>query len=286
MREINYVVSSEDSGKRIKTFLKARGFSTTLIRRLKYTENGITKNGAFARTIDTVQEGDEITVRIQSRGHMPAPLKAEVEILYEDEDLLVVNKPPHMPVHESHSHIGDTLSNFVAYHLQGEDNAFRAVYRLDRDTTGLVLIAKHELAAAKLAGCVDKHYDAIVSGTMPPSGTVDLPIARYGDSIIQRCVEPDGERAVTHYETLRQYDGYAFIRCVLETGRTHQIRVHMAHLGHPLLGDSLYGGDCSRIDRQALHCTDITFEHPVTGEIMHLECPYPDDMRKLLEQSE
>ncbi len=282
MREIDFTATPQDSGRKIKTFLKGLGFSTTLIRRLKYTENGITKNGAFARTIDTVQAGDVITVRIQSRGHMPEPLKADVAIYYEDADVLAVNKPPHMPVHESHSHIGDTLSNFAAYHLQGEDNAFRAVYRLDRDTTGLVLIAKHELAAAKLAGRVAKHYDAIVSGEMPPSGTVDLPIARYGDSIIQRCVDPDGERAVTHFETLRQYDGYALVRCILETGRTHQIRVHMAHLGHPLLGDSLYGGDGSLIQRQALHCTDITFEHPVTGKTIHLECPYPDDMQQLI----
>ena len=286
MREITYTAVAQDSGKRIKTYLKSLGYSTTLIRRLKYTENGITKNGAFARTIDTLQEGDRLTVRIHNRGKMPEPLEADVEVCYEDEDLLIVNKPPNMPVHESHSHIGDTLSNFVAYHLHGEETAFRAVYRLDRDTTGLVLVAKHELAASKLSGCVAKHYDALVSGTMPPSGTVDLPIARLGDSIIQRCVDENGERAVTHFETLRQYDGYAFIRCVLETGRTHQIRVHMSHLGHPLLGDSLYGGDCSRMHRQALHCTDITFEHPVTGETMHFECPYPEDMQKLLERSE
>ncbi|MBE6816490.1 MAG: RluA family pseudouridine synthase [Ruminococcaceae bacterium] len=282
MREIEFIATNEDNGKRIRTFLKGKGFSSTLITRLKYTENRITKNGVFARTIDTLQAGDAVKVCIQNRGHMPAPLKADVEVCYEDEDVLVLNKPPHMPVHESHSHIGDTLSNFVAYHLQGEDNAFRAVYRLDRDTSGLVLVAKHELAASKLAGKVDKHYDALVSGEMPPSGTVDLPIARYGDSIIQRCVDPDGERSVTHFETLRQYDGYAFIRCVLQTGRTHQIRVHMAHLGHPLLGDSLYGGDCSRITRQALHCSDITFIHPVTDETVHLECPYPEDMARLL----
>ncbi len=282
MREIDYIAMPDHEGKRIRTFLKSHGFSSTLITRLKHTENGITKNGEFARTIDTLQAGDVITVHIHSRGHMPTPLKADVEICYEDEDLLVLNKPPHMPVHESHSHIGDTLSNFVAYHLQGDDNAFRAVYRLDRDTSGLVVVAKHELAASKLAGCVAKHYDAIVSGTMPPDGTVDLPIARFGDSIIERCVDPNGERSITHFETLRQYDGYALIRCVLETGRTHQIRVHMAHIGHPLLGDSLYGGDLTLISRQALHCTDVTFEHPVTGETVHLECPYPEDMQQLL----
>ncbi|MBR1532613.1 MAG: RluA family pseudouridine synthase, partial [Eubacterium sp.] len=157
--------------------------------------------------------------------------------------------------------------------------AFRAVFRLDRDTSGLVLVAKHALAAAKLAGNIDKDYYALVSGRLENSGTVDAPIARCGDSIIKRQVSGDGERAVTHYEVVKTVGDNTLVRCKLETGRTHQIRVHMAHIGHPLVGDSLYGGDCSVINRQALHCKDIYFTHPVSGEGMHITCDFPSDIK-------
>ena len=281
MRVIEFTASADDNGKKIRDYLKAFGFSSALITRLKQTENGITKNGQFARTVDTLHKGDLLAVRIENRGHMPTPMKADIEVCYEDGDVLVLNKPPFMPVHESRNHIGDTLSNFVAYHI-GEDTAFRAVFRLDRDTSGLVLVAKHELAASKLAGNVDKDYYALVGGKIETGGKIDLPIARCGDSIIKRRVDESGERAVTLYEPVSYHGGATLVKCQLLTGRTHQIRVHMSHIGHPLLGDSLYGGDCTRINRQALHCTDITFEHPITGEIIHLECPYPEDMQQLL----
>lgn len=281
MRIITFTITEQNDGRRIRDYLKDFGVSSALLTRLKQTENGITVNGDFARTVDRLHTGDVLTIRIENKGSMPRPVAMAIPVVYEDEDILVLNKPPLMPVHESRNHIGDTLSNFVAYHMQ-EDTAFRAVYRLDRDTSGLVLVAKHALAAAKLAGNVDKHYYAVVSGSITRDGTVDLPIARCGDSIIKRRVDAHGERAVTHYQVVAQGEDCTLLRFRLETGRTHQIRVHMTHSGHPLLGDTLYGSDESRIARQALHCKDIFFTHPVTEKPMHITCDFPQDMKEVI----
>lgn len=281
MREIAFKISKADSGRQIRDFLKDFGVSAALLTKLKQTENGITKNGSFARAIDCIGTDDILKIRIENSGHMPSPAEMDIEIVYEDDDILVLNKPPHMPVHESRNHIGDTLSNFVSYHLK-EDTAFRAVFRLDRDTSGLVLTAKHELAAAKLAGKIKKDYYAVVHGTLEGCGTIDAPIARCGDSIIRRKVDAGGERAVTHYECIRTKNDCTLLKLNLETGRTHQIRVHMSGIGHPLLGDTLYGGDCSRIDRQALHCKEICFVHPVTSEYMHQSCDFPQDIQDII----
>lgn len=281
MREIEFRITEKDSGKQIRQFLKEFGVSSALLTRLKQTENGITKNGVFARTIDTVITDDRLKIKIEPQGHMPAPKAMDIEIAYEDEDLIVLNKPPLLPVHESRNHIGDTLSNFAAYHIS-EDTAFRAVFRLDRDTSGLVLIAKHELAASKLAGKIDKDYYGVSEGIIDKAGTVDKPIARCGDSIIKRRVDNRGEHAVTHYYPISNKNGNTLLRFKLETGRTHQIRVHMESIGHPLLGDSLYGGDCTVISRQALHCKDIYFNHPITDIEMHISSDFPDDIKGVI----
>lgn len=281
MRILEFVIENRDNGRRIKDFLHDFGFSSSLLVKLKRSREGITVNGSFARTIDTVTTGDVLRITIDSSGHMPSPTRMDIDILYEDEDILVLDKPPFMPVHESRNHIGDTLSNFVAYHID-RDTAFRAVFRLDRDTSGIVLVAKHELAASKLAGKIDKDYYALVSGVVDESGVVDAPIGRCGDSIIKRRVCADGEHAVTRYYPLAQYGDYTLVRFKLLTGRTHQIRVHMSYIGHPLLGDSLYGGSRDIIDRQALHCGDIYFVHPVTGEDIHITSPFPQDMKNIM----
>lgn len=281
MREIEFKISKEDDGRQIRDFLKDFGVSASLLIKLKNTENGITKNGIFARAIDKLCFNDLLKIKIENSGHMPSPSKMDVEIVYEDDDIIVLNKPPLMPVHESRNHIGDTLSNFVSYHMK-EDTAFRAVFRLDRDTSGLVLAAKHELAAAKLAGKIKKDYYAVVQGTIDTNGTIDAPIARCGDSIIKRKVDKNGEKAITHYESISSKDKSTLLKINLETGRTHQIRVHMSSINHPLLGDSLYGGDCEKISRQALHCKDIYFTHPITGKDMHLSCDFPNDIKNII----
>lgn len=281
MREIEFIITEKDNGRQIREYLRAFGVSSALLTRLKQTENGITKNGKFARAIDTLDNGDSLKIKIEPHGHMPAPKAMDIETAYEDDDLIVLNKPPFMPVHESRNHIGDTLSNFAAYRISG-DTAFRAVYRLDRDTSGLVLIAKHELAAAKLAGKIEKDYYGVAGGIISNPGTVDKPIARCGDSIIKRRTDSSGERAVTHYFPIHCKDGNTLLRFKLDTGRTHQIRVHMESIGHPLLGDSLYGGSCNVITRQALHCRDIYFTHPITGEKMHISSDFPDDIKGVI----
>ncbi len=281
MREISFTIHEKENGYRIKDYLRNFGVSASLLTKLKHTDNGITKNGSFARAIDWLSEGDTLTIRIEGKGHMPQPCKMDIEIAYEDEDILVLNKPPFLPVHESRNHIGDTLSNFVAYHMDC-DTSFRAVFRLDRDTSGLVLIAKHELSASKLAGRVEKDYYAAVEGIIDENGTVDAPIARCGDSIIRRKVDENGEKAVTDYFPVSYKDGNTLVKCKLHTGRTHQIRVHMEHIGHPLLGDSLYNGDCSKMNRQALHCKDLYFIHPITNEKMHISSDFPKDILEVI----
>lgn len=281
MRIINFEITEKDDKKPIRTFLREFGVSASLLTKLKHTENGIAKNGVFAKTIEELSTGDTLTIKIENSGSIARPMCIDIEIPYEDEDIIVLNKPPLMPVHESRNHIGDTLSNFVAYHC-GENMAFRAVYRLDRDTSGLVLVAKNELAAAKLAGKIKKDYYAVVDGTIENDGIVDAPIARCGDSIIKRKVDENGETAITEYFPIKSNGNATLVKFDLKTGRTHQIRVHMEHIGHSLLGDKLYGGDCSMISRQALHCKDIYFTHPITEKPMHITCDFPNDMKNLV----
>lgn len=281
MRIINFKIEEKDNQRQIREFLRDFGVSAKLLTKLKQTDNGITLNGKFAKAIDRLSTNDILTIRIENKGHLPSPKKMDIDILFEDEDLLVLNKPPFLPVHESRNHIGDTLSNFVAYHIS-EDTAFRAVFRLDRDTSGIVLVAKNELAASKLAGNIDKDYYAVVSGIIDNGGIINAPIARCGESIIKRKVDDSGEVAITNYSPISVKNNNTLVKFNLETGRTHQIRVHMEHIGHPLVGDSLYGGDCDKINRQALHCKDIYFTHPITDEKMHITCDFPDDMKEVI----
>lgn len=282
MRIIELKISSKDNGRQIRDFLRDFGVSSALLTKLKNTENGITKNGEFARTIDKIFTGDTIKISIENKGKMPEKLITDyVKPVYSDEDILVLNKPAFMPVHESRNHQGDTLANAAACYMDS-DTAFRAVYRLDRDTSGLVLIAKNELAACKLAGKIHKDYYAVCSGTLNGKGTIDLPIRRVCESIIERGVFSDGEKAVTHWEAVSNKSNTTLLKINLETGRTHQIRVHFAHLGYPLLGDTLYGGNTDLIKRQALHCKTIYFTHPITNKEMAIECDFPNDFKGLI----
>jgi len=222
-------------------------------------------------------------------------VKLPFEIVYEDQDIMVVNKPDDMPTHPSKNNYTNSLGNALAYYFaeRGENFVFRCLNRLDRHTTGLTIIAKHYVAAGILYTMVKNRevsrvYYAIVmdkEGKMPAEGSIDLPLGRKEGSGIERCVDMEkGDRAVTHYHVEDRKPGFALVSCQLETGRTHQIRVHMKAIGHPLIGDFLYNPEDSHMNRQALHAGRISFKHPMTGESMDFEVTMPEDMRKAWEQ--
>lgn len=279
MREIILNVPAEFDGVQAQAFLKARGFSRRVLVRLKQS-GGLTRGGALLRTVDAVHSGDEICVRLcdDSGSAEPNPLLNAPRV-YEDADIVVFDKPPFMPVHPSIRHRHDTLANLFAALYPGLP--FRPINRLDRNTSGLCVCAKDQYAASALSGSISKVYYAVTCG-LPPGDTVDAPIGRAGDSIIERCVTPDGQRAVTHFVRVGGSDPHPLLKVTLETGRTHQIRVHMAHIGYPLCGDEMYGGDMSGIARHALHCGEVNFTQPVTNETITLTSPLPADMSALL----
>ncbi|MDR0857733.1 MAG: RluA family pseudouridine synthase [Oscillospiraceae bacterium] len=241
----------------------------------------------------------------------PEPYSAEPEdialdIVYEDEDLIVVNKPKGLVVHPAPGHYGGTLVNALLYHCAGSLSGIGGelrpgiVHRIDKDTSGLLIAAKNDFAHRELAAQLADHslsrtYEAVIRGSFPAaSGTIDLPIGRAnGSSSADRkrmAVRRDGKAAITHWELIEKFSGYSHIRCKLETGRTHQIRVHLAHSGHPVLGDTLYGAG-SKLGRielpfggQCLHARELTFVHPRTKEQIHLECPLPEYFEWVLTQ--
>lgn len=285
MREVELVVSAEDDGSLAKNFLRKHGFSVRVINGLKRT-CGLTRGGEILRTVDRVHTGDVVRVAVEERAAitgefsiLPNPaLKAE--LVYEDDDVAVFSKPPEMPVHPSLAHADDTLANL--YTALYPDSAFHALYRLDKNTSGLCVCAKNRFAAFALSEKINKTYYAIVDGIIARSGSIELPIGRTDDSIIKRQVREDGQYALTNYKPIQHSNGRTLLEIHLETGRTHQIRVHFSHIGYPLCGDDMYGGDCSDISRQALHCGSVEFESPVTGEKVSLTAPIPGDMRSLL----
>lgn len=282
MRKLEYIVQAEYDEKPLQSFLRGNvGLSLRLMRSLKRVENGIQINGRHARTIDLVRAGDTVTLNIPyTQGSAKAISSTELDIVYEDEDVLVVNKDAMLPIHESHNHQGDTLANAVAFYLaqQGKSPVFRAIGRLDKGTSGLVVCALNQHSAAKLSGNIEKEYLAIASGYYPESGTIDAPIFRPDPMKTIRCVDPRGDRAVTHYTPIKATQNASLLKIRLETGRTHQIRVHFAYLGTPLVGDKMYGTEDERIQRQALHCARVSFTHPITGLQVECERGMPSDM--------
>lgn len=281
MKTKSFIISAEHSGINIENYLmKKNNFSRRLITRLKRQENGIMLNGKHARTIDKLSENDVLTVEFYDEKQLESNNALNVPIIYEDDDVIVFDKPVNMPVHPSIKHQGDTLGNFFSAHCPGL--SFRPINRLDRDTSGLCVCAKNAHSANLLQKSIEKTYFAVVCGVIKENGTIDAPIAREKDSIILRTVREDGQKAVTHYQSLKYNAKYSLLKVNLETGRTHQIRVHMAHIGFPLAGDNLYGGDMSDISCQALHCGEINFIHHVTKEKVFLESPIRDDMETLV----
>lgn len=272
-------------------YLKSLRYSQGLIAHLKRTPNGIQRNGTWAYVRDFLHSGDILTITLveqeTSDNIIPTPLP--LDIYYEDEDLMIINKPADMPIHPSQGNYDNTLANAVAWHYQKNKIPFvyRCINRLDRDTTGLLILAKNAYSAALLSHMVGNReihrtYLAVASGYTFPSGTIEAPIGRVEGSTIERCIDQEhGDYACTHYTTLAHTDienGYSLVSLQLETGRTHQIRVHMKYIGHPLPGDFLYCPNYSVIQRQALHSHKLEFIHPITKEELAFTSPLPRDM--------
>lgn len=285
-RFIEYKIEEEYDGKKVEVFL--RNFvkaSARVIRGLKNVPDGITLNGEHTRTIDLLHTGDVLRLHLpEDSGEMFEPLPYPLEVLYEDEDLLIVNKPAFLALHPSHNHQGDTLANAVAYHLKtnGKSSVFRSIGRLDKGTSGIVICALNKFAAAKLSGNIYKEYEAVCEGELTGSGVIDRPIFRPDPIKTVRTVDERGERAVTEWKVLKTGNGRTHLRIHLVTGRTHQIRVHFSSLGMPLVGDKMYGTPDKDIDHQALICKYVKFLHPVTGEEIEIEAPEPKDWAKLI----
>lgn len=277
-RVLELIVTEREHGLSALELLKGRGFSRRMIVTLKNT-GGLTRGGSLLRTVDAVYSGERINVVLAEDGGLVPNAEIDVLVVYEDEDAVVFDKPPYLAVHPSIKHYSDTLGN--AFAARYGDIPFRPVNRLDRNTSGLCLCAKNKLACPLLAETAQKVYYAAVDGEITQAGRIDAPIEREADSIIKRCVRADGKRAVTNYAPVRIANGRTLLRITLETGRTHQIRVHLAHAGYPLCGDELYGGDMSGIKRHALHCGEMTFSRPLSGERITVSAPLPEDMRAL-----
>lgn len=281
-RELSFVVTNGENGDTAERFLQNKGFSHKLITKLK-ASGGLTRGGKPLRTVDRVLAGDTVSVRMEDSGDIVPNPDVKAAIAFENEDVVVFDKPPNLPVHPSIVHYDDTLGNLYA--ALYPNSAFRPIHRLDKDTSGLVACAKNKLAAAMLGesgGRIEKTYFAVACGEISQSGKIDAPIGRTDGSIIKREVRSDGQRAVTLYEPMLRKNGRTLLKITLKTGRTHQIRVHFAYIGHPLCGDDLYGGDRSDIKRQALHCGKMRLKLPLTGEVIEIESPLPDDIGRLL----
>ena len=296
-RILDYVISVSEAGMTIKDFLKEKGYSRQNVVELKKMPESILVNGRWEYVTYRLCEGERLQIHIQEHESSKkiVPVNLSFELLYEDEDILVIHKPADMPTHPSLNNYNNTLANAVAYYFEQkkEPFCFRCINRLDRDTTGLTILAKHMVSCSILQEDMHKRqikreYLAIVDGVLEKDeGTIDAPIGRKEGSAIERMIDyVNGERAVTHYKVLERSRDTTLVSLRLETGRTHQIRVHMASMGHPLIGDFLYHPGDERMKRQALHAWHLTFTHPITKEEMNWEADIPEDMKRFWEKEE
>lgn len=309
-RILNYTVTEADAGKKLEEFLRENGCSHHVLTQLKRTERGICLNGVWAYTTQRLNTGDIIQLTIQelesSEHIIPVPLP--LSIVYEDEDLMVIDKPSNMPIHPSINNYDNTLANAVMYYFAQQNIPFvyRCINRLDRDTSGLLILAKNMMSGAILSSMsaqrqIHREYLTVVEGCLPEAGTICAPIARSEHSVLMRCVDWEhGEEAVTHYQRIACFESasinyltepdqnnqapmLSLARVHLETGRTHQIRVHMNYIGHPMIGDFLYNPDSQHlINRQALHSHRLSFVHPITREPLTFVSELPCDIQKVI----
>lgn len=289
-RRLDMEIPAELDGRKIRSVLQARlGLSAGLVTRLKHREGAVLLNGRPAKTLDSVHTGDRLSVEVGDTGGSAfAPSDTRLAVLWEDEDILIIDKPADMAVHGRSDKGEATVGSAVAAYL-GTAAPFHPVNRLDRGTTGVMCAAKtgymHERLRRLLhTEALRREYLAITVGVPEPrSGVIDLPIGRRGEEK-RFCVREDGAKSVTNYEVLAEADGLALLKLVPETGRTHQIRVHLSHIGCPILGDRLYGRMSAEIARPALHSARLTLIHPLTGRAVTAEAPLPQDMADVLER--
>ena len=299
IRRVSLTVPPERAGQKVDTLLrKELGLSGTVIRRIKWLPDGVLLDGERVFTSRRVEPGQVLTVRLSDperrSGVVPAP--GPLDIVYEDGDMLVLNKAPGVLVHPGAGHFADTIGNFLLdyYDRTGVEADFHPVHRLDKGTSGLMVVAKHPHAQERLkeqlhTGAFRRIYLAVCEGRPEPeAGVVDAPIGRHPADRKKMAVVAGGRSAVTHWSVLERFPGYTYVECRLETGRTHQIRVHMAHIGHPILGDTVYGAKkpVPGLQGQCLHAVGLRFLHPRTGELVELWCDLPEAFQTQLRKLE
>lgn len=294
-RNIDYIIDEDSAGLRVEQFLRRKRYSGQNLSEIKRMPKSILVNGVHYYMRQELSTGDHLQVRIcetQNSEKIP-PTKLPLDIIYEDEDLLVLNKPAGMPIHPSLNNYTNSIANALAYYFQsqGKPFIFRCCNRLDRDTSGLTIVSKHLVSGSILSDMtkyreVHREYLAIARGSVTPSeGTIQAPLGRKEGTIIERTVDWEhGEDAVTHYKVVKEANGHSLVSLRLETGRTHQIRIHMKYLGYPLIGDYLYNPDMEYMTRQALHSHHMEFTHPITGEHMSFTAPLPEDMAQVMQE--
>lgn len=293
------VITKEQAGLCVRQILRQElTLSTKMLKYLKYRNDGITVNGTHCTVRYVLREGDVLEIMTEDRESSDAitPVNLPLEILYEDDDLVIPSKSADMPTHPSHDHYRDTVANALAfrYESRGIPFVFRPINRLDRNTSGLLLVARNKHAAGRLTqamqkGEIKKTYLAVLEGEMTQSeGVIDACLHRTAESIIVREVcspdAPDADTALTEYTVLDVQNGHTLVMAHPLTGRTHQLRVHFASIGHPIVGDDLYGTPSPYIPRHALHASKLTFPHPKSGKEMTVHAPLTADMRALIER--
>lgn len=292
--KLRYVIDDKSAGNKFIHFLKDElKMSTRFTRKMAKLGLG-SINGKRGINSDILKAGDIVEIIIDGEEEQDiAPEDFEINVAYEDSDLLILNKPPFMVVHPTKSHQSGTLANGVVNYFRNTDQdcIVRLVNRLDRDTSGLVIVAKSQFAHQQMANMlidnsIEKYYIAMVEGNVESGGTIDLPIGRPSIESIKREVMEDGQKAITHYEVLANSKDMSCLKIKLETGRTHQIRVHLSHLGHPLLGDTLYGKESEHINRQALHAYKLRFSNIRNNEPIEVDSEIPEDMKSILTKIE